>query len=83
MSKQINLSLATAGDVAVLRNGERLEIVSTKPHRGKIDYITVIVNHPKVVAITTNISGIVNKPHKFDIIDVLQNGTSIFENQNQ
>jgi hypothetical protein len=81
MSKQVNLALAAKGDVAVLRNGERLEIVSTKPHRDKIDTIRVIVNHPKIVALTTKLDGTcgINKPHKFDITDVLRNGASIFE----
>lgn len=80
MSKQVNLSLAAAGDVAVLRNGERLEIVSTRPHRDKIDTIRIIVNHSKVASLTTKLDGTcgINKPHKFDIIDVLRNGEAIF-----
>ena len=79
--KQINLTLAKSGDVAVLRNGEQLEIVSIMPHRAKPDTVRITVNHSKVVALTTKLDGTygINKPNKFDITDILREGVSIFE----
>jgi len=79
--KQINLNLAKSGDVAVLRNGEKIEIIDVKPNKAKHDAVRVMVNHPKVVAIHAKIDGShgINQPHRFDILDILRGGVSIFE----
>ena len=79
--KQINLTLAKSGDVAVLRNGERREIVDIILHDFQnISNNTYLVRFAlygvmsysgkgKYVALNSNL----------DIADILRNRVSIFE----
>lgn len=86
MSKQINLALAAAGDVAVLRNETRYKIM----HKERSDlspYFPVRILFEGINVHATysdNGNFCRNIQSPTDIIDVLRNGASIFEQiQNQ
>jgi len=79
MSKQINISLAKSGDVAVLDSGEQKEILRInfkKPPFG----IRIIFDHFSQKPLYYQWFGSCGfKPSPNDITDILREGVSIFE----
>lgn len=88
MSKQINLSLAKSGDVAVLRSGKAYRIISKELIEAAL-YFPVAMSLEGVSAFrpTYSNNGSFGRyiQSNFDILDILREGVSIFEplNQNQ
>ncbi len=87
--KQVNLSLAAAGDVAVLRNGEHHTIEKIEPLTDR--HYTHNITFPKnshvcisdCTAYTNKGLFWIDTLTQRDITDILRNGASIFNNQNQ
>jgi len=80
MSKQINLSLAKSGDVAVLRNETQHIILETGQSKAVLFPVRLLVEGIDIYLCYTN-EGQFSKlrPHDCDILDILRNGVSIFE----
>lgn len=80
--KQINLSLATAGDVAVLRNGAQFSIETISPIK-KGMYKFLLEMNLDASMYTLQGEYWHGETDGRDILDVLRNGASIFEQSNQ
>jgi len=80
MSKQINLSLAKSGDVAVLRNGENKKIGALQQITDESIYIRFYYNvsSSRYEKDGTRRLAWISKPDE-DILDILREGVSIFE----
>jgi len=79
--KQINLSLAKSGDVAVLRNGERREIVDIILHDFQsISNTTHLIRFALYGVMSYSGKGKYKALNSnLDILDILRDGVSIFE----
>jgi len=78
--KQINLSLAKSGDVAVLRNETQHIILETGQSKAVLFPVKLLVEGIDIYLCYTN-EGQFSKlrPHDCDILDILRDGASIFD----
>ena len=81
MTKQINLTLTKSGDVAVLRNDERLEIVDIILHDFQnINNTTYLIRFALYGVMSYSGKGKYKSLNlALNIADILRNGVSIFE----
>jgi len=80
MSKQINLTLAKSGDVAVLRNEQQMEIVAIQNCQKDTTYIRFKYNLSSKAYLndgTRQLAWLIDP--RQNILDILRGGVSIFE----